>query len=70
MEDGAAIAWGSVEEIDMLDEVTREIEGHTICALADGAVWPVQGLIRHFKPEMQRRIAEYRAVASRAQAAE
>src|SRR6202049_582066 len=59
----------TVEEIDMLDEVTREIEGHTICALADGAVWPVQGLIRHFRPEMQRRIAEYRAVASR-QAAE
>jgi NADH-quinone oxidoreductase subunit F len=49
--------------------VTREIEGHTICALADGAVWPVQGLIRHFKPEMQRRIAEYRAHAPR-QAAE
>ncbi|HWD57138.1 MAG TPA: NADH-quinone oxidoreductase subunit NuoF [Stellaceae bacterium] len=54
----------TVEELDMLDEVTREIEGHTICALADGAVWPVQGLIRHFKPEMQRRIAEYRAHAS------
>jgi NADH-quinone oxidoreductase subunit F len=59
----------TVEELDMLQEVTTEIEGHTICALADGAVWPVQGLIRHFKPEMQRRIAEYRAVASR-QAAE
>jgi NADH-quinone oxidoreductase subunit F len=60
----------TVEELDMLQEITTEIEGHTICALADGAVWPVQGLIRHFKPEMQRRIAEYRAVASRAQAAE
>ena len=59
----------TVEELDMLQEITTEIEGHTICALADGAVWPVQGLIRHFKPEMQRRIAEYRAVASR-QAAE
>ncbi|MBV9862215.1 MAG: NADH-quinone oxidoreductase subunit NuoF [Alphaproteobacteria bacterium] len=59
----------SVEEIDMLDDVTREIEGHTICALADGAVWPVQGLIRHFRPEMQQRIQEYRAVAQR-QAAE
>ncbi len=55
----------TVAEIDMLDEVTREIEGHTICALADGAVWPVQGLIRHFRPEMERRIQEYRAVASR-----
>ena len=60
----------TVEELDMLQEVTTEIEGHTICALADGAVWPVQGLIRHFRPEMQRRIADYRAVASRAQAAE
>jgi NADH-quinone oxidoreductase subunit F len=59
----------TVEELDMLQEITTEIEGHTICALADGAVWPVQGLIRHFKPEMQRRIAEYRSVASR-QAAE
>ena len=47
----------SVAEIDMLDEVTREIEGHTICALGDGAAWPVQGLIRHFRPEMERRIA-------------
>jgi NADH-quinone oxidoreductase subunit F len=59
----------SVEELDMLQEITTEIEGHTICALADGAVWPVQGLIRHFRPEMQRRIAEYRASATR-QAAE
>ncbi len=59
----------TVEELDQLMEITYEIEGHTICALADGAVWPVQGLIRHFKPEMQRRIAEYRAVAPR-QAAE
>ena len=59
----------TVAELDMLDEVTREIEGHTICALADGAVWPVQGLIRHFRPELERRIEEYRAVAQR-QAAE
>ena len=59
----------TVEELDMLQEITTEIEGHTICALADGAVWPVQGLIRHFRPEMQRRIAEYRAHATR-QAAE
>ena len=55
----------TVAEIDMLDEVTHEIEGHTICALADGAAWPVQGLIRHFRPEMQRRIDDYRAAATR-----
>jgi NADH-quinone oxidoreductase subunit F len=45
-----------IEEIDSLYDVTKQIEGHTICALADGAAWPVQGLIRHFRPEMERRI--------------
>ena len=49
-----------VEEIDLLEEVTRRIEGHTICALADGGVWPVQGLIRHFRPVMEERIADYK----------
>jgi NADH-quinone oxidoreductase subunit F len=47
-----------VEEIDMLEQVTRQIEGHTICALGDAAAWPIQGLIRHFRPEIERRIAE------------
>jgi len=55
----------SVAEIDTLLDVSYEIEGHTICALADGAAWPVQGLIRHFRPEMERRIAEYRDAAAR-----
>ena len=54
----------SVEEIDMLLDVSFEIEGHTICALGDAAAWPVQGLIRHFRPEMERRIKEYRAAAA------
>ena len=53
----------SIAEIDTLLDVSYEIEGHTICALADGAAWPVQGLIRHFRPELERRIAEYRAAA-------
>jgi NADH-quinone oxidoreductase subunit F len=48
-------------EIDMLMEVTTQIEGHTICAFGDGAAWPVQGLIRHFRPEIERRIDEYTA---------
>jgi NADH-quinone oxidoreductase subunit F len=55
-----------VDEIDMLFEVTKEIEGHTICALGDAAAWPIQGLIRHFRPEMERRILEYRAAAKAA----
>jgi NADH-quinone oxidoreductase subunit F len=59
----------SVAEIDMLLDVTYEIEGHTICALADGAMWPVQGLIRHFRPEMEKRISEYRTAAAQRLAA-
>ena len=62
-----------VEEIDVLEEVSRQIEGHTICALGDAAAWPVQGLIRHFRPEMERRIAARKAgkpVIPTAQAAE
>ena len=50
-----------LDEIDMLWDVTKEIEGHTICALGDAAAWPVQGLIRHFRPEIERRIHEYTA---------
>ncbi len=48
-------------EIDMLMEVTTQIEGHTICAFGDGAAWPVQGLLRHFRPEIERRIDQYTA---------
>src|SRR3546814_3408464 len=40
-----------VEEIDMLLDVSNQVEGHTICALGDAAAWPVQGLIRHFRDE-------------------
>ncbi len=49
-----------VEEIDMLWDVTKQVEGHTICALGDAAAWPIQGLIRNFRPELERRINEYK----------
>ena len=48
-----------LEEIDVLEQVTRQVEGHTICALGDAAAWPIQGLIRHFRPEIERRIRAY-----------
>jgi len=48
-----------LEEIDMLHEITKQIEGHTICALGDAAAWPVQGLIRHFRPEIEARINQF-----------
>jgi NADH-quinone oxidoreductase subunit F len=50
-----------LEEIDMLLDVSYQVEGHTICALGDAAAWPIQGLIRHFRPELERRIAAYKA---------
>ncbi|MEN3950653.1 NADH-quinone oxidoreductase subunit NuoF [Iodidimonas sp. SYSU 1G8] len=49
-----------VPEIDLLQQVTKQVEGHTICALGDAAAWPIQGLIRHFRPEMEARIAAYK----------
>ncbi|MCP9223331.1 NADH-quinone oxidoreductase subunit NuoF [Erythrobacter sp. LQ02-29] len=48
----------AIDEIDMLQQVTKQVEGHTICALGDAAAWPIQGLIRHFRPELERRIEE------------
>ncbi len=54
MRDGNA----EIEDIDTLYEVTKQVEGHTICALGDAAAWPIQGLIHHFRPEMERRIRE------------
>jgi NADH-quinone oxidoreductase subunit F len=48
-------------EIDLLLDVANQVEGHTICALGDAAAWPVQGLIRHFRGEIERRIDEYSA---------
>ncbi len=50
-----------LEEIDTLEQVTRQIEGHTICALGDAAAWPIQGLIRHFRPAIEERIAAYKS---------
>ena len=47
-------------EIDMLLDVSKQVEGHTICALGDAAAWPIQGLIRHFRHEIEERIDNYR----------
>jgi len=59
-----------IPEIDTLEQVTRQIEGHTICALGDAAAWPIQGLIRHFRPVMEERIASYRTRTPMRMAAE
>ncbi len=60
MVDGKA----EVEEVDQLYNLTKQIEGHTICALGDAAAWPVQGLIKNFRPEMEKRIESYKSRAT------
>jgi NADH-quinone oxidoreductase subunit F len=59
-----------VEEIDMLLDVTKQVEGHTICALGDAAAWPIQGLIRHYRDEIEDRIKHKRSGRVSAVAAE
>ena len=59
-----------ISEIDTLYEVTKQVEGHTICALGDAAAWPIQGLIKHFRPEMERRIIDKQGSVSLMEAAE
>ncbi|KAL9063901.1 MAG: hypothetical protein Q9157_008037 [Trypethelium eluteriae] len=53
---------GREREIDMLQELTKQVEGHTICALGEAFAWPLQGLIRHFRPELEERIRQTKKV--------
>ena len=57
-------------EIDMLLDVTKQVEGHTICALGDAAAWPIQGLIRNFRDEIEDRIKDQPSVQNIAVAAQ
>ena len=50
-----------MREIDLLLDVASQVEGHTICGLGDAAAWPIQGLFRHFRHEVEERITSYRA---------
>ncbi len=54
-------------EIDTLYEITKQVEGHTICALGDAAAWPIQGLIKNFRPELERRIQINKTVTQAAE---
>ena len=49
-------------EIDMLLDVTKQVEGHTICALGDAAAWPIQGLIKNFRDEIEDRLKKQRSM--------
>jgi NADH-quinone oxidoreductase subunit F len=58
MMDRIAKGQADLAEIDVLEQVAGEIEGHTICAFGDAAAWPVQGLLRHFRPMVEDRIRD------------
>tara|TARA_Y100000748_G_C15329510_1_gene423493 strand:- start:442 stop:774 length:333 start_codon:yes stop_codon:yes gene_type:complete len=45
----------TLSDIDLLEDVTKQIEGHTICAFGEGSAWPVQGLLRHFRKEIDKK---------------
>jgi NADH-quinone oxidoreductase subunit F len=48
-----------INEIEELLDMASQVEGHTICAFGDAAAWPIQGLIRHFRTDIERRIKQY-----------
>jgi NADH-quinone oxidoreductase subunit F len=58
-----------MREIDMLLDVAAGVEGHTICGLGDFAAWPIQGLLRHFRHEVEARITTYRIARPHVQGA-
>jgi NADH-quinone oxidoreductase subunit F len=59
------IGEADIKEIDTLLDVTKHVEGHTICALGDAAAWPIQGLIRHFRGTIEERITTYHNTSAR-----
>ena len=59
-----------LSDIDLLEQVTKQVEGHTICAFGDAAAWPIQGLLRAFRPLVEQRATDYQPVRPLAQAAE
>jgi len=59
-----------LSDVDLLEQVTKQVEGHTICAFGDAAAWPIQGLLRNFRPLVEQRIADYHRRVSLPAAAE
>lgn len=59
-----AVGNATIEEIDLLESITHQIEGHTICAFGEAASWPIQGLVKHFRKELEHRIHIYHSTDS------
>ena len=53
---------GRWEDIDLLVDIARKIEGNTICPLGDAAAWPVAAAIRHFRHEFEYHVQHFEKV--------
>jgi NADH-quinone oxidoreductase subunit F len=60
----------SMADIALLEQMTTQVAGHTICAFGEAASWPIQGLFRALRPMIEERATDYVAPAPIAQAAE
>ena len=49
----------NANDIDKLLDVCSQVESHTICALGDAAAWPVQGLMRHYRKEIEKTLIKH-----------
>ena len=54
----------NIEDLDKLEDICSQVENHTICALGDAAAWPVQGLIRHYRKDIEKKLLTNKALRS------
>ena len=54
----------NIDDIDKLEDICSQVENHTICALGDAAAWPVQGLIRHYRKDIEQKLLSNKTKAA------
>jgi NADH-quinone oxidoreductase subunit F len=57
----------TMADIGLLEQVCAQVSGHTICAFGDAAAWPIQGLMRAFRPMVEQRAIDYHALPQAAE---
>ena len=55
----------ALSDLDLLESVSHQVEGHTICAFGEAAAWPIQGLLRHFRGHIEKRLHQAHQRAKR-----
>jgi NADH-quinone oxidoreductase subunit F len=64
---GSARPAATLADIGLLEQVTTQVAGHTICAFGEAASWPIQGLMRAFRPLVQSRALDHQPLARAAE---